>query len=279
MAKTRRPARHRPARHQAQLRSHRPPVRSSRRPPPQPIRRPTIPFACTERILLVSDGDLSFACSLLQHHGCTRLMVTVFEKEDELAIKYPETAPANVQALTAAAVPLRFGLDITQPKPWSWACEGPHRRGTMDRIICNFPHVGGKTTDVNRQVRYNQELLVAFFARALPCLAPTHGASIIVTLFDGEPYTLWNIRDLARHSGLEVARSFPFHASEYPGYQHVRTLGIVKGRNGEAGGGWKGEERPARSYEFVRNGEGPAGAASRKKEKKEEEESSSDMEN
>lgn len=100
------------------------------------------------------------------------------------------------------------------------------------------------------------ELLVNFFKQSLPSLSPRHGSSIIVTLFEGEPYTLWNIRDLGRHSGLEVKESFKFQASAYPGYRHARTLGVVKGKNGEVGGGWKGEERPARSYVFVRKGEG-----------------------
>ncbi|KAI2468546.1 hypothetical protein F4781DRAFT_397584 [Annulohypoxylon bovei var. microspora] len=122
--------------------------------------------------------------------------------------------------------------------------------GVMDRVIFNFPHVGGKSTDVNRQVRYNQELLVEFFRRAAPSLAP--GGAIVVTLFEGEPYTLWNVRDLARHSGLQVERSFRFQAAAYPGYRHARTLGVVRSRAGEAGGGWKGEDRAARSYVFVR---------------------------
>lgn len=99
-------------------------------------------------------------------------------------------------------------------------------------------------------------MLVSFFKNSLPSLSPKEGSSIIVTLFEGEPYTLWNIRDLARHSGLEVKRSWRFQASAYPGYKHARTIGVVKGRNGEVGGGWKGEERAARSYEFVRKGEG-----------------------
>lgn len=71
---------------------------------------------------------------------------------------------------------------------------------------------------------------------------------IIVTIFDGEPYELWNIKDLARHSGLKVGRSFKFQANEYPGYKHARTLGNIDG-----GGGWKGEIRPARTYMFEVN--------------------------
>lgn len=91
---------------------------------------------------------------------------------------------------------------------------------------------------------------MSFFQRAIPSLAP--GGSVVVTLFEGEPYTLWNIRDLARHSGLQVERSFRFQASAYPGYHHARTLGVVRSRSGEAGGGWKGEDRAARSYIFVK---------------------------
>ena len=52
---------------------------------------------------------------------------------------------------------------------------------------------------------------MGFFKSAMPLLA-TEGA-IIVTIFEGEPYDLWNIRDLARHIGLKVGKSFKFHAS------------------------------------------------------------------
>jgi 25S rRNA (uracil2634-N3)-methyltransferase len=90
-------------------------------------------------------------------------------------------------------------------------------------------------------------MLVSFFKAVKPLLAP-HG-TVIVTLFEGEPYTLWNIRDLARHSGLEVQRSFRFQADAYPGYAHARTLGNLEG-----GGGWKGEERLSRSYVFQHKG-------------------------
>lgn len=56
---------------------------------------------------------------------------------------------------------------------------------------------------------------------------------------------------MARHSGLDVAQSFRFQASAYPGYKHARTIGVLRG-----GGGRKGEERVSRSFVFVRRGEG-----------------------
>jgi len=124
------------------------------------------------------------------------------------------------------------------------------------------------------------ELLVAFFKNALQVLAPSTSAlapsssskasgdektsSIIVTLFEGHPYTLWNIRDLGRHSGLQVEKSFRFQAGAYLGYRHARTLGVVRGKDGKEAG-WSGEERGARSFVFVRRGEGSVVVTGKKK--------------
>lgn len=162
--------------------------------------------------------------------------------------------------------------------------------GPWDVICFNFPHVGGLSTDVNRQVRFNQELLVAFFKACVPLLSrpvDDNGAvddefedendwgkssddsdqdgedgdgrektkpraepgQILVTLFEGEPYTLWNIKDLARHAGLKVVTSFRFPWASYQGYSHARTLGHIEGKHGGRGG-WKGEDRDARMYVF-----------------------------
>ena len=72
-------------------------------------------------------------------------------------------------------------------------------------------------------------------------------ARFLVTLFEGEPYSLWNIRDLARHCGLQVIESFRFPWSQYPGYQHARTIGDIKtgidrSTEGKRKGAWRGEE-------------------------------------
>ncbi|KAF7881147.1 uncharacterized protein EAF02_007038 [Botrytis sinoallii] len=205
---------------------------------------PVIPFSSRDSILLIGDGDLSFARSLITHHEVKKLTATVFESSLQiLQEKYPHVGE-NIKEIEEGGGIVKYGVDATKMRAWTNA-KGGRGDGVMDRIIFNFPHVGGKSTDVNRQVRYNQELLTSFLARAIPSLSPTKGSSIIITLFEGEPYTLWNIRDLGRHAGLEVERSFKFQAGAYPGYKHARTMGVVKG-----GGGWKGEERSSRSFVF-----------------------------
>lgn len=173
------------------------------------------------------------------------------------------------------------------------------RNAPYNKIVFNFPHVGGLSKDVNRQVRANQELLVAFFESCRSLLAskskpvpsdryeasersnheePYEGSNsdqdqeesenaratgeVIVSLFDGEPYTLWNIKDLARHSGFQVVTSWRFPWKAYPGYRHARTLGEIRrktndgetakqnGQDHKKRGAWRGEEREARGFVF-----------------------------
>lgn len=62
---------------------------------------------------------------------------------------------------------VRYGVDAVRMKPYTIQnLEKSRREGVMDRVFFNFPHVGGKTKDVNRQVRYNQGLFFpSFFVR------------------------------------------------------------------------------------------------------------------
>ncbi len=112
---------------------------------------------------------------------------------------------------------------------------------------------------------------MGFFKAASPLLAP--GGAIVVTIFDGEPYTLWNVKDLARHVGLRVGRSFKFQSSAYPGYRHSRTLGNIEG-----GGAWQGETRGARSYVFEVNDPSGVTQSNTSRRKRKERESLSDEE-
>lgn len=199
-------------------------------------------------------GDLSFTTSLLLDHGCASITSTTFDSESELLQKYPHVTSA-IETIKETEQTLFHNIDATKLSSYKIL----RSNGPYDRIFFMFPHVGGKSTSVNKQVRANQALLAGFFSSAKDLLRKEAderervngdpGASILVTVFEGEPYTLWNVRDLARSVGLVVRRSWRFQKSVYPGYRHARTLGVVlkKGmRPGEGGktgvGGDDGKE-------------------------------------
>lgn len=135
--------------------------RSSQKPtngakPPSP----SVPFSPTDRILLVGEGDFSFSSSLLSAHGCIHLITTSYDKVSALRNKYPQAA-SNIAALEAEEnCTVRYGVDATKLGKPGVADGGGGgkevKKGGFDKVVFNFPHVGGLTKDVNRQVRHNQ---------------------------------------------------------------------------------------------------------------------------
>jgi len=130
-------------------------IKTAKHPKPPP---PTIPFAPTDRILLVGEGDFSFAHSLLTAHNCNSLVATSYDKASVVINKYTQ-ATSHIRPLEAEeGCKVIYGVDATKLGR-SGAADGGGKevkRGGFDRVIFNFPHVGGLTKDVNRQVRYNQ---------------------------------------------------------------------------------------------------------------------------
>ncbi|KAH7087739.1 hypothetical protein FB567DRAFT_352752 [Paraphoma chrysanthemicola] len=242
----------------------------------QASQRAPVPYSAYDHILLVGEGDFSFTRSLVFEHGCANVTATSYDSEAEVRAKYPAFESVHDEiAELSPPVPLFHDVDATKLSSYKHLrCnrgEDDDGEDGWDVIAFMFPHTGGLSTDVNRQVRANQALLVSFFKSCLETSTPKQrlhilasqahkkhpsplrrrsqflrmSGRIIVTLFEGEPYTLWNIRDLARHAGLKVAESWRFDWEQYPGYKHVRTLGSLEG-----GGAWKGEDRNARTYVF-----------------------------
>jgi 25S rRNA (uracil2634-N3)-methyltransferase len=107
---------------------------------------------------MIGEADLSFSRSLVEHHSCAHITATVLEKDvEELAGKYPQVVE-NIAVVEKGGGKVVYGVDAMKMGAWAEGgkAAGPQRVGGMDKVVFNFPHVGGKSTDVNRQVRYNQ---------------------------------------------------------------------------------------------------------------------------
>ncbi|KAK6362158.1 hypothetical protein TWF730_005855 [Orbilia blumenaviensis] len=211
--------------------------------------RPIIPFTPTSTLLLIGEGDFSFTNSLVSStppHISPSTVITTTTNDTEAVTceKYPH-AEETISSLKSSGHKIHFSLDITKKLPKSIASQ------KYNCIIFNFPHVGGLSTHLDRQIRSNQELILSFLKASVPLLSPDGGiddgsGNIVITLFSGKPYDDWNVKELAKSVGLECVRSFKFDATIYEGYKHVRTIGFR-----EREGDWKGEERGARSYIFA----------------------------
>jgi 25S rRNA (uracil2634-N3)-methyltransferase len=109
----------------------------------QQNQRPTIPFRPTDKILLVGEGDFSFARALVtnQPPGLNDLppnnvTATAYDTEEECHNKYPD-AEGIVKMLGEQGVELLFGVDATKLE------KTPGFKGRKwDRIVWNFPHAG-----------------------------------------------------------------------------------------------------------------------------------------
>ncbi|OQS03651.1 hypothetical protein THRCLA_04031 [Thraustotheca clavata] len=165
------------------------------------------------KILVVGDGDLSFSLALTTNLGGQNIVATVYDSQAELLAKYP-TASANIRGLQITHATIHVGVDATALEKQKWIKEM-----TFDRILFNFPHLGGATEE---DIEKNQELLHQFFQSARPFLKTPKG-EIHVSLRNTPFYNRWNIKDQAEKAGYTLKRLDPFDINLYPGYEAQRT--------------------------------------------------------
>ena len=108
-----------------------------------PRRRPTIPFRPTDKILLIGEGNFSFARALVESAPAdlrflppNNLTATAYDTEKQCYEKYPE-AESIISFLRTKGVEVIFGVDGTRLEKHH-ALKGKK----WDRICWNFPHAG-----------------------------------------------------------------------------------------------------------------------------------------
>lgn len=103
----------------------------------------TIPFAPTDKILLIGEGNFSFAYALavnppvqLQHLPPQNITATAHDIEEECFAKYAD-AKEKIDALRSKGVNVIFGVDATKLE------KVPQLKGKRwNKIVWNFPHAG-----------------------------------------------------------------------------------------------------------------------------------------
>jgi 25S rRNA (uracil2634-N3)-methyltransferase len=113
-------------------------------------KRATIPFQATDTVLLVGEGNFSFARALVNidlsqspfsSQVAARIIpenitATSYDSEDECYAKYPD-AKEIVSELRGKGVEVLFNVDATKI-----SSKGLGKRKVYDRVVFNFPHAG-----------------------------------------------------------------------------------------------------------------------------------------
>ncbi|CCO30885.1 UPF0617 protein [Rhizoctonia solani AG-1 IB] len=219
-------------------------------------RNVTIPFIPTDRILLIGEGNFSFARSLLDHPSIPSLppaniTATAYDSESDCLAKYPD-AQSHITELRSAGATVLFGVDARHlDKTFSL------KTGRKwDKVVWNFPHVGLSIADQDRNIAANQSTLLEFLANVKPYLAEgaipdpngkgksvkedevisdddeeimgsfleskhKMAGSVLITLREQEPYTSWDLPRLAKNPVAPVTSR---NASPQPRYIQVRSF-------------------------------------------------------
>ncbi|CAK9439178.1 uncharacterized protein LODBEIA_P34020 [Lodderomyces beijingensis] len=218
------------------------------------------PFQNENTLLLIGEGDFTFAKSLISQNFIQprNLIATSLDSRDDLISKYPGVQH-TLETLQSSGVRLMHEVDATD-LPRTLHLKQQRKKqaklfpdGTqLDFIMFNFPHTGRGVKDQDRNIRDHQRLILSYFqncksvfemvnsgvvAVAKDDFAGYHDTSInagagddgfgkgkiILSVFEGEPYNSWGVKVIAKDQGYKVMKSGKFEWGMFPEYHHKRT--------------------------------------------------------
>ncbi|KAH7365877.1 hypothetical protein KP509_18G050900 [Ceratopteris richardii] len=180
-----------------------------------------------QHILLVGEGDFSFAASLAsEFKNAPHLVATSLDSLETLQQKYPVTFRRSLKQMKEAGVEVMHGVDIR-----SMVNDDRLLHRCFDRIVYNFPHSGfleKHAETSNAVIKRHRRLLSAFFDNASKLLRPD--GEVHVTHHVRLPYTKWDIENLAKSNRLQLEACPLFKRDLYDGYVNRRGAGAHWGR-------------------------------------------------
>ncbi|KAL3233398.1 hypothetical protein RNJ44_03438 [Nakaseomyces bracarensis] len=166
-----------------------------------------IPFERNETLLLVGEGDLSFARSIVEEDYILpeNLIVTSFDNSPtELRLKYPHSFEENYEFLVSENVKIFFQIDatkliksfkISKHTPWSKIMGPAWRYKYLQNIMFNFPHTGKGIKDQDRNIMEHQELVFGYFDSAKQLFQLVNSGKKNTEIGHSQGYSLGNDKD------------------------------------------------------------------------------------
>ncbi|CAN6684221.1 unnamed protein product [Malus baccata var. baccata] len=172
-------------------------------------------YSSSQKILLVGEGNFSFAASLATAFGsANNIVATSLDSEESFMGKYPD-AVRTLKTLKGMGCVVLHQVDVDTMS------QHPRLAAKLfDRIVFNFPHAGFFGWE---HQRLHQDLVKRFFTAAFEML--TGRGEVHVTHKTGNPFSRWNIVKLAEEVGLYLVEEAPFKRADYPGYLNKKGSG------------------------------------------------------
>ncbi|KAI3769112.1 hypothetical protein L6452_00211 [Arctium lappa] len=177
-------------------------------------------YSSNHQILLVGEGDFSFALSLaVSFRSGFNIVASSIDSYDVVIRKY-KRAKTNLDRLYKLGARLLYGVDARTMK----LHVDLHMR-KFDRVVYNFPHAGffGKESD-HGVIMIHRNLVCSFFKNASRMLRPN--GEVHVSHKTKFPFNSWNIEELASQSCLTLLECVEFKLEDYPGYNNKRGDGL-----------------------------------------------------
>jgi 25S rRNA (uracil2634-N3)-methyltransferase len=97
------------------------------------------PYEFSDKILLVGEGNFSFARSLVENiiHSGENVVATCYDSEEVLYEKYEDEAKENIDVIKELGATVLFEVDATLLEKCKFI-----RKLKFSKIVFNFPHAG-----------------------------------------------------------------------------------------------------------------------------------------
>ncbi|XP_048129392.1 uncharacterized protein At4g26485-like [Rhodamnia argentea] len=178
-------------------------------------------YSNLHRILLVGEGDFSFAACLARKFGdASNMVATSLDSRGMIWMRYASSAIDNLDTIDGF-----WGTVLHDVDAHTMSKHPSLKHKSFDRIVYNFPHAGFHGPEASSlQIELHQDLVRGFLNIAKAMLA--EDGEIHVTHKTGHPYSKWGIEKLAEEQGLFLVEETWFSARDYARYVNQRGSGV-----------------------------------------------------